>query len=166
MRFLLVDEILEMTPGRTIRAVKTMSPDEELFQDHFPGFPVVPGVLLTEMMAQAAGKCLFAENPGRGRPMLTQIKAATFRDWVRPGEKITLVGEIRSSHPRFANASCHAEVNGHLVCSADLMFAFQPASTFAEGYRDEVLERFHERPAGESTGNGGLTHEGNVFTSR
>jgi 3-hydroxyacyl-[acyl-carrier-protein] dehydratase len=150
VRFLLVDEILEMTPGQVIRAVKTLSPDEELFQDHFPGFPVVPGVLLTEMMAQAAGKCLFAEDPGRGRPMLAQIKAATFRDWVRPGEKVTLVGAIRSSHPRFANATCHAEVNGRLVCSAELMFSFQPSSSFAPDYRDEVLERFQQGPAGDS----------------
>ena len=150
MRFLLVDEILEMTPGRTIRAVKTLSPAEELFQDHFPGFPVVPGVLLTEMMAQAAGKCLFAENPARGRPILAQIKSASFRDWVRPGEKITLIGEVNSSRPRFANASCHAEVNGHLVCSAELMFSFQPASTFAADYRDEVLERFQEHRGNES----------------
>ena len=153
MRFILVDKILEMTPGRTIRAVKTLSPAEELFQDHFPGFPVVPGVLLTEMMAQAAGKCLFAEDPKRGRPMLAQIKVASFRDWVRPGEEITLVGEIRSSRPQFAAASCHAEVHGHLVCSAELLFSFQAASNFAEGYRDEVLERFRERAAGETTGN-------------
>lgn len=106
MRFLLVDEILEMTPGRNIRAVTTLSPDEELFDDHFPGFPVVPGVLLTEMMAQAAGKCLLAEDPARGRPMLAQIKAASFRTWVRPGEKITLIGEIRASRPQFATAAC------------------------------------------------------------
>jgi 3-hydroxyacyl-[acyl-carrier-protein] dehydratase len=153
VRFLLVDEILEMTPGQRIRAVKTLSADEELFQDHFPGFPVVPGVLLTEMMAQAAGKCLFAEDPNRGRPMLAQIKAASFRSWVRPGEMVTLLGEIRSSRAQFATASCQAEVNGHPVCSAELMFSFQSASAFAAGYRDEVLERFLGRPVGDSTAN-------------
>ena len=150
MRFLLVDEILEMMPGQSIRAVKTLHPDEELFQDHFPGFPVVPGVLLTEMMAQTAGKCLYAEDPARGRPMLAQIKAASFREWVRPGEKVLLVGEIRLSRPQFANASCRAEVNGRPVCSAELMFSFQPSSSFAPDYRDEVLERFQKRPAGKA----------------
>ena len=142
MRFLLVDDILELDPGRTIRAVKTLSPDEELFQDHFPGFPVVPGVLLTEMMAQAAGKCLAAEAPARGRPMLAQIKSAIFRDWVRPGETVTLIGEIRSSRPQFATAACQAEVAGRPVCSAELMFTFLPTSTFAADLRDESLERF------------------------
>jgi 3-hydroxyacyl-[acyl-carrier-protein] dehydratase len=146
VRFLLVDEILEMTPGKSIKAVKTLSPDEELFDDHFPGFPVVPGVLLTEMMAQAAGKCLLAENHERGRPMLAQIKAATFRSWVRPGELITLIGEIRASRPQFATAACQAEVGGRMVCSAELMFSFMPTAAPAAGLRDEVLERFLARP--------------------
>jgi 3-hydroxymyristoyl/3-hydroxydecanoyl-(acyl carrier protein) dehydratase len=61
MRFVMVDRILSMVPGKSIEAIKVMPPSEELFQDHFPGFPVVPGVLLTEMMAQASGKCLYAE---------------------------------------------------------------------------------------------------------
>ena len=146
MRFLLIDEILDLSPGVSIRAAKTMPIDEELFLDHFPGFPVVPGVLLTEMMAQAAGKCLFAENPERGRPMLVQIKSATFRNWVRPGERVTLSADIRSSRPQFATASCQAHVEDRDVCSADLMFSFLPASTFASDYRDEVLERFLARP--------------------
>jgi 3-hydroxyacyl-[acyl-carrier-protein] dehydratase len=146
-----VDEILELVPGRSIRAVKTLGAGEELFQDHFPGFPVVPGVLLTEMMAQAAGKCLFAENPDRGRPMLAQIKSATFRNWVRPDEQITLLAEIRSSRPEFAIAACRAEVAGRPVCSAELMFSFQPNSDFAADHRDAVLDRFMARAALESS---------------
>jgi 3-hydroxyacyl-[acyl-carrier-protein] dehydratase len=142
VRFLLVDEILEMTPGRSIRAETTMRPDEELFLDHFPGFPVVPGVLLTEMMAQAAGKCLVAENPARGRPVLVQIKSASFRSWVRPGERIITAAEIRSSHAEFATAACHAEVNKAKVCSAELMFSFLAKPASAPAAEDDVLERF------------------------
>lgn len=144
MRFHLVDEILEMTPGQRIRAEKTMPPDEELFDDHFPGFPVVPGVLLTEMMGQAAGKCLVAEDAARGQPILVQIKSATFRGWVRPGERIVLVADIRSSRREFATASCHAEVRDQKVCSAELMFSFLAPSDFRAA-RDDVLERFLER---------------------
>jgi 3-hydroxyacyl-[acyl-carrier-protein] dehydratase len=149
MRFLLVDEILELTPGRSVKAVKTLGAEEELFQDHFPGFPVVPGVLLTEMMGQAAAKCLLAENPQRGRPMLAQIKSATFRNWVRPNEPITLVAEIRSSRTEFAIAACRAEVGGRPACSAELMFSFQPNSEFAADYRDVVLEKFLARNPGQ-----------------
>ena len=66
MRFVLVDRIVSLTPGDQITAVRLIRPDEDYFADHFPGFPVVPGVLLTEMMAQTAGKCLDAERRPRG----------------------------------------------------------------------------------------------------
>lgn len=141
MRFLLVDDILELVPGKTIRAIKHIAPDEDYFADHFPGFPVVPGVLLTEMMAQAAGKCLVAEDRSRGRPMLAQIKSASFRDWVGPGQTVTLFGEIKSSRPQFATALCRAEVEGRPVASAEVMFTFLPAERFSAGLPDEVLER-------------------------
>lgn len=131
-----------MVPGSSIIATKSLPAGEELFLDHFPGFPVVPGVLLTEMMAQAAGKCLYSERPDRGRPMLVQIKSASFRDWVRPGELIVLTAQIQSNRTQFATAACRGEVNERQVCSAELMFSFTPSSSFAPEYRDEVLERY------------------------
>ena len=145
MRFILVDEILEMQPGRSVRATKFISPDEDYFRDHFPGFPVVPGVLLTEMMAQTAGKCLDAENPARGKSMLARITTANFRDWVTPGETAMIHGEIRTSRPQFATADCRIEVGSRLVCSAELFFSFVNMEKFSPGYRDEVLERFLSR---------------------
>src|SRR5438067_6995642 len=99
-----------MEPGKQIRGSKYISPDEDYFRDHFPGFPVVPGVLLTEMMAQAAGKCLEAEDQSRGKPMLARITNASFREWVKPGETATVVAEIRSSRPQFATANCFVEI--------------------------------------------------------
>jgi len=129
-------------PGVSIRAEKTFSPDEEFFRDHFPGFPVVPGVLLTEVMAQAAGKCLNAEGGSRGKAMLTQIKSATFRHWVRPGEKADVFSEIRANQDQFSTARCRIELGGEPVCSAELLFAFLPSEQFAPDYRDEVLENF------------------------
>ena len=142
MRFILVDRILALEPGKSIRAEKTLAPDEELFRDHFPGFPVVPGVLLTEMMAQAAGKCLDAERRQRGKPMLAQIRSASFRDWVRPGETAEIVVTIGNSQDDVATARCHVEVGGRKVCSSDLLFAFMPNETFPADWRDEVLERY------------------------
>ena len=148
MRFLLVDEILELVPGQHIRATKTMDPGEELFKDHFPGFPVVPGVLLTEMMAQAAGKCLAAEDASRGRPMLAKITSASFREWVTPGQAALIEARIRSSRVRFATAECHIEVNGRVVAESSLLFSFVPHDQFASGWRDEVLERFQKKARG------------------
>ena len=142
MRFILVDRILELTPGQRVKAVKFVSPDEDYFRDHFPGFPVVPGVLLTEMMAQTAGKCLDAENRQRGRSMLAKITEACFRDWMCPGETAIIYGEVRKSRPTFATAYCHIQVDNRLVCSAELFFSFVPNDKFAAGYRDEVLESY------------------------
>jgi 3-hydroxyacyl-[acyl-carrier-protein] dehydratase len=142
MRFILVDRIRALSPGESIRAEKVMSPAEELFQDHFPGFPVVPGVLLTEMMAQAAGKCLDAERRPRGKAMLAQIRSASFREWVRPGEIAEISASVLSSTNDVATARCHIEVAGRKVCSAELMFAFVPADKFAADLRDEVLDSF------------------------
>jgi 3-hydroxyacyl-[acyl-carrier-protein] dehydratase len=148
MRFLFVDRILEMVPGKCIRAVKLIAPDEDYFRDHFPGFPVVPGVLLTEMMAQTAGKCLDAEDRARGKAMLARIQSASFREWVRPGQTAVIYAEVRSSRSQFATANGWIEVAGRRVCSAEMMFSFVAMEQLAPGYRDEVLEAFL---AGESS---------------
>jgi 3-hydroxyacyl-[acyl-carrier-protein] dehydratase len=142
MRFLLVDAIVDLVPGKSVRAVKTMSPDEELFRDHFPGFPVVPGVLLTEMMAQAAGKCLDAEDADRGKAMLAQIRSASFRRWVRPGERIDIHAEITVNAPSYAAARCWVSVGGDRAAEAELFFSFLRRDALAAGYRDEILDRY------------------------
>lgn len=154
MRFLFVDQILQMEPGRTILASKFIRADEDYFQDHFPGFPVVPGVLLTEMMAQTAGKCLDAENSERGKSMLARITCAQFRAWVKPGQTAYIHGTVRNSRPQYATVDCRIEVEQKNVCSAELFFSFVVMSQFAPGYRDEVLERFTSRPCigGSATG--------------
>jgi 3-hydroxyacyl-[acyl-carrier-protein] dehydratase len=144
MRFLLVNRIIALEPGVSIEAQMTLSASEELFQDHFPGFPVVPGVLLTEMMAQAAGKCLNAQQLPRGYAMLGEIRRAKFNSWVRPGEEIYLHAAIETSRDAYAIARCHALVNAKKVCSAELLFGFQPAERFASGYRDELLQSWLE----------------------
>jgi 3-hydroxyacyl-[acyl-carrier-protein] dehydratase len=144
MRFLLVNRIVALVPGVSIEATMSLPASEELFQDHFPGFPVVPGVLLTEMMAQAAGKCLNAQRLPRGYAMLGEVRNAKFRAWVRPGETIVLHATIETSRDAFAVARCHAVVNSRRVCSAELLFSFLTAVQFAPAYRDELLDRWLE----------------------
>jgi 3-hydroxyacyl-[acyl-carrier-protein] dehydratase len=140
MRFLFVDTIHELEPGKRIKASKRLAAGEDLFRDHFPGFPVVPGVLLTEMMAQAAGKCLDAEGAHAGKAMLGQIRSAKFREWVRPDEEAVIYATIAQNRPSYATAECTVEVNGKKACSADLFFVFAPHEKFAPEYRDEILE--------------------------
>jgi 3-hydroxyacyl-[acyl-carrier-protein] dehydratase len=147
MRFLLVDKIHELEPGKRIKASKTLPSSEELFRDHFPGFPVVPGVLLTEMMAQAAGKCLDSEGSRPGRAILAKISAASFRSWVRPDEEAVIYAEISQNRPTYATANCYVEVNGAKVCAAELFFAFLPDAPLSAGYHDEVLEAYRNERA-------------------
>jgi 3-hydroxyacyl-[acyl-carrier-protein] dehydratase len=148
MRFLLVDRILRLDPGVSIEAEKTMPASEEMFRDHFPGFPVVPGVLLTEMMGQTAAKCLKAAWPDRGNPMLAEIRSARFRSWVRPEETIQLFATIERSDEKFAITKCYAQVGDKRVCSAELMLVFAPAGDFSPDFRDEVLDNFYAQKAG------------------
>jgi 3-hydroxyacyl-[acyl-carrier-protein] dehydratase len=131
-----------MIPGESIRALKTIKPDEDYFADHFPGFPVVPGVLLTEMMAQAAGKCLDAERRPRGRAMLARIKSASFHDWVGPGQDVILHARIVTNREQYASAECYGEVEGKKVCKADLFFTFVTSDKFSPDCVDEVLRSF------------------------
>lgn len=142
MRFILVDEILEMIPGKTIKALKKISGDEDYFKDHFPGFPVVPGVLMTEMMAQTAGKCLDAEKTHPGKAMLARIIGANFHDWVPPERTAIISAEINKNRDKFAVANCRIEVEGKRVCTAELFFSFAPFEYFATDYTDDVLETY------------------------
>ena len=139
MRFILIDTILELEPGKRITASKVLPASEELFHDHFPGFPVIPGVLLTEMMAQAAGRCLDAESTHPGRAMLGKINGASFREWVKPDQEIHLHAAITQNRHSFATAECFAEVEGKKVCSAELFFVFLSHERFAAGHQDEIL---------------------------
>ena len=142
MRFVLVDRIVSLVPGESIVAARRIPPDEEYFRDHFPGFPVVPGVLLTEMMAQAAGKCLDAQRLQRGKAMLAKILSASFRQWVRPGEETLLHAVILSNEERYATADCHVQVESRTVAQAKLFYSFVPTRDFAPNYRDDVLEAY------------------------
>ena len=139
MRFVLVDRIHSLEPGVRVVASRLIPPDDDYFADHFPGFPVVPGVLLTEMMGQAAAKALDVQRGPRGKAMLAKILSASFRHWVRPGDEVMLHGEITTNTERYANADCRAEVNGKPVAQASLFFTFVPASAFGGELRDEVL---------------------------
>jgi 3-hydroxyacyl-[acyl-carrier-protein] dehydratase len=156
VRFILIDSILELDPGRSITAARSIRPDEDYFRDHFPGFPVVPGVLLTEMMAQAAGKCLDAERAPRGKAMLAKIRSAGFREWVVPPAETRIHAHIQSDQAAFATAACRVEVDGRKVADADLLFTFLPLEKLAGDFRDEILESFLAK---EAERNGNERHE-------
>lgn len=142
MRFILVDRILSLDPGRSATAEKSFSHDEELFRDHFPGFPVVPGVLLTEMMGQTAAKSLDCVELGRGKAMLASIRRADFRAWVKPGETVLMSAKIDVNQRKMATAICSAKVGDQEVASAELLFSFHPDPQTRETMQDPVLNAY------------------------
>jgi 3-hydroxymyristoyl/3-hydroxydecanoyl-(acyl carrier protein) dehydratase len=99
-------------------------------------------VLLTEMMAQTAGKCLDAQRLPRGKAMLARILSASFRQWVRPGDEVLLHAALANNDERYATAECHAKVGERTVAQAKLFFSFLPTADFAPELRDEVLETY------------------------
>jgi 3-hydroxyacyl-[acyl-carrier-protein] dehydratase len=126
VRFVLVDQFISVEPGRGATALKTFRPEDPVFADHFPGLPVVPGVLLTEAMGQTAGWAL-ATRLGPDRfPLLMMVERAKFRRLVRPGEEIRLEAELEEARGRVWAARTRASVGGERAAEARLVFHAVP----------------------------------------
>lgn len=127
MRFLLLDRIDSMEPGQRARGSKTIAVDEEYFQDHFPGYPVVPAVMVLESLAQLGGRLIQASVwQASGRevlPLLVKIDQAKFRRAVGPGEQLRLTAEIVGIGAEAASVTAWAEVKSGRVASAQIMYA-------------------------------------------
>ena len=149
MRWLLIDRLLACEPGRSALAEKRFDPAEALFADHFPGLPVVPGVLQIEMIATTGGKALKAAFPGR-LPMLAAVKAAKFHRPVRPGERCLVRVEITQLHPDRAAAEGVVEVDGERAAAATVLYTLQPAPDTAGP--DPVLAAWQAAPGSPPTG--------------
>jgi 3-hydroxyacyl-[acyl-carrier-protein] dehydratase len=121
--FLLVDAILEIEPQKRIVGIKNVTYNEPFFQGHFPGRPVMPGVLIIEAMAQAGGVLLFREVPDRAKKLLyfAAIDDARFRRPVLPGEQLRLEVSVLTWRMSVCKLSGRASVNDELAAEATLM---------------------------------------------
>ena len=122
---LLVDRVLEMEPGKRIVALKNVSVNEEFFVGHFPGNPVMPGVLIVEAMAQAGGILLLHDLPAEKRRLLyfTAIERARFRRPIVPGDQVRLEVEVLRLRESFVRTAGKAFVDGKLAAEATLSSA-------------------------------------------
>jgi beta-hydroxyacyl-ACP dehydratase FabZ len=118
--FLLVDRVLEIEPGKRIVAIKNVTVNEEFFLGHFPGHPVVPGVLLVEGMAQAGGILLLHDLPDREKKLLyfTSIEGAKFRRPVVPGDQVRYEIEVLRLRALYCRLSGRALVDGQVAAEA------------------------------------------------
>lgn len=122
--FLLIDRVLEMEEC-SLRAMKNVTINEPFFQGHFPGTPVMPGVLVVEAMAQAAGYLLLCNVEDRDDKLIyfTGIDKCRFRKPVVPGDQLIFEVELVAKRSTFAKIRGRALVDGEVVCEADMMSA-------------------------------------------
>jgi len=125
--FLLVDRVLQLIPDDKIVALKNVTINEPFFQGHFPGKPVMPGVLIIEAMAQAGGILAYMTAPPEKRNRLIYFMGmdkVRFRQMVIPGDQIIFEAKILKFRSKVAKMSGTATVDNQLVAEAELMASF------------------------------------------
>ena len=123
--FLLIDRVIEMEPKKRIVALKNVSINEPHFNGHFPGYPIMPGVLIVEAMAQAGGALLMTEIPDRDHRLMvfTGIERAKFRKPVLPGDQLRIEVEVVAWRSNAVKMQGTATVDGRLACEAAISCA-------------------------------------------
>jgi 3-hydroxyacyl-[acyl-carrier-protein] dehydratase len=125
--FQLIDRIIDLDIGEKTITVEAQVPEKStIFEGHFPGYPIMPGVLLTEAMAQSSGWLLLALLKFERMPFLAMIKEAKMRGFVSPGQLLTIDAKVEHEGSGFAVTSAKVRVGTELKCSADLTFRHIP----------------------------------------
>lgn len=124
MRFALVDRIVALEPGQSIRAVKNLSAAEEYLADHFPGFAVMPGVMMLETLVQTGGWLIRATDDfAHSVILLKQARAVKFNNFVRPGQTLTVEMTMQRRGEGETTLKATSEVGGKTAVSARLTLA-------------------------------------------
>lgn len=128
MRFFMIDRILSIEPGVKAEGLKNVSLTEDFFTDHFPNYPVMPGVLIVESMAHLSAllleETLKSHGAGGVKPALSIIKNAKFRSFVRPGDQLRVASKLLSDGEQGAEVSVKARVGEKIVARAILDFIY------------------------------------------
>lgn len=128
--FLLIDRLMEIERKKRIVALKNVTINEPFFAGHFPNFPIMPGVLIVESIAQAGGALLLTEIPDRENKLMvfTSIERAKFRRPVVPGDQLRIEVTVINWRPRAVKMEGKVTVDGKLACEAVIMCQLVPRS--------------------------------------
>lgn len=135
MRFVFIDRIVNLDPGKAISTIKNVSASEDYFADHFPGMPIMPGALILECFFQSAILMLGAADDFAIRPLVARVRRAAFRQFVRPGDQLTVRCEVDGR----GQVQARGMVHGRTVATAVIDFARGPALP-----RENSLRAFYE----------------------
>ena len=125
--FLLIDRVNEVIPGEKVIALKNVTINEPFFQGHFPGMPVMPGVIILEAMGQAGGVLAYESLPGQKKDnlvFLTGIDKARFRKPVVPGDQLIFELKLLKKRTKLVRMAGIATVDGEKVAEAEIMAAY------------------------------------------
>ena len=124
--FLLVDKITDCQPGQSARGIKCVTANEPFFQGHFPGYKVMPGVLIIEALAQVGAVAILSLPENRGKiALFGGVKNARFKRQVIPGDVLELECTLTKRRGPVGIGACTATVNGETACTAELIFAIE-----------------------------------------
>jgi 3-hydroxyacyl-[acyl-carrier-protein] dehydratase len=129
MRWYWIDRFVEFVPGSRAKAVKNVTLAEEHLHDHFPGFPVMPGSLMLEGMAQTGGILLGQTSDFNEIVILAKVPNVTFHSWACPGDTLTYTATLQDVRPEGGVVECKAHVGDRLVAEAEIVFAHLDRST-------------------------------------
>ena len=154
MRFVFVDRVVSAEPRRSIETLKNVSAAEDVFADHFPGYPVFPGALVIEAFAQASQLLIGMSHDFTAVGRLRGFSRVAFSRPVRPGDQLAIRCERRSAEGAWVFDAC-ATVDGQRVAAATLEYTLEPALPQTEtGRQAECLRAFArelQRSPGEAT---------------
>jgi 3-hydroxyacyl-[acyl-carrier-protein] dehydratase len=141
--FQLIDRILDLnTVEKTITVEAQVPTQNTIFEGHFPGYPIMPGVLLIESMAQTSGWLLVALMKFERMPFLAAVKEAKMRGFVTPGELLTVEASLVHEGSGYAITEARVKVNGKLRCNATITFSHIPfPNPDLRGHMDAVAKR-------------------------
>lgn len=124
--FLLVDQILEIEEGKRAVGLKNVTVNEPFFQGHFPDYPVMPGVLIVEALAQVGAAAMLIKEENKGKiGLFAGIDNCRFKRQVKPGDQLRLEVEIIRIKGPIGKGKAVATVNGELACEAEITFAIR-----------------------------------------
>jgi 3-hydroxyacyl-[acyl-carrier-protein] dehydratase len=125
--FQLIDRIVDLNLENKTITVEAQVPEKHtIFEGHFPGFPIMPGVLLTEAMAQSSGWLILGVLKFERMPFLAIVKEAKMRGFVSPGQLLTIDAKLEHEGSGFAVAKARGRVGKELKCSAEITFGLSP----------------------------------------